>query len=673
MRSARYASTSPSCSNDNDPSHQIGHPPSSNLPAPNGIIINNSCEPNVLPVLLLLTLALPLPRPLPLPLLKPGPVVVYTVTIDPPDTTSIRVTMVIQAAPSPVTRIAMAVHPEYNQRFWRYVRDLRAEVFEVRNAGRGSGKPLTITADGDHSWSVPTPTGSTIVTYRIQVPPQSANRPVWHSTIRSDGASLNSTDTFLYLRDFPRSPVTVALRIPDGWQVRSALSCEVRRMATSGTLICPGPGAAKPLDATTLLDSPILLGALRTWKFTVRGVPHQVVYWPLPNATPFDTTEFVSSIEKFAQQTFALFGKAPYTSYTFMLEDGAYGGLEHVNSVTIGARSSDLAKDPRSTMPEIAHEFFHTWNLMALNPRGVLTATTNPPLHTRELWWSEGVTIYYAETLQRRAGIPEQGKTRLKELEEELDIFHGNPGNSYISPERGSWASIDPIDVSSGDYVSNYYTQGRLIGYALDIIIADSTRGRRGMDDVMRLMYDRFAGRAAFTGADIEKATGDVCQCNVRRFFDDHVRAAKPIDFNPLLAPLGLRVVLTTQPVADSNGVRFPDLRISAREAPDGGRMRVRIIDPRTVWTGAGLPTGMEWVSLNRIPIDSFPDFRRAIRSISLGDVVPAEVARNGVTQHLSVRVSGYERTRARVEEVPSPTPAQLERRQRWLAAAIPR
>ncbi|HYU51606.1 MAG TPA: hypothetical protein VEK37_01620, partial [Gemmatimonadaceae bacterium] len=352
------------------------------------------------------------------------------------------------------------------------------------------------------------------------------------------------------------------------------------------------------------------------------------------------------------------------------IEDGAWGGLEHVGSVSIGAQSSNLAKDPRAAMGEIAHEYFHTWNLVALNPRGELVATVDPPMHTRELWWSEGVTMYYAETLQRRAGIPEGGTTRLQDLEEEIDRFYGNAGNSYISPERGSWASIDPPDLNTGDYLSNYYTQGRLIAHALDIIIADSTRGRRGIDDVMRLMYDRFAKKRAFTGVDIESAVHDVCQCNVHQFFEDHVRGAKPIDFNALLAPLGLRVVLTNAPVADSAGTRYPDLRISAYAPPAGGRMRVRIMDPRTVWRTAGLHTGMEFVSLKGMPIDSFPDFRRAIRSIRIGEVVPVEVLRNGVPQKLQVTVTGYERTRARIVEVPDATPAQLERRRRWLTGS---
>lgn len=603
-------------------------------------------------------------------LLKPGPVVSYTVTINPADSTSITVAMVIQGAPEPVTRVAMAVHPEYNDRFWRYIRDLRAEVFQVRNGGSGgTGRQLLITQDTDHSWRVPTPTGSTVITYRIQLPPESsANRAAWHTTVRSNGGSLNSTDTFLYLPDFSGAPVTVSFRIPDSWQIRSGLSCSVVPIS-AGTRDCASTSAATRIDANALLDSPFLLGDIHSWTFAVDGVPHTVAYWPLPVATPFDTAQFVDGVKRYAQQAFRVFGKAPYNSYTFLVEDGGWGGLEHRNSVNIGVRSRDLAQDPRSAMGEIAHEYFHTWNLVALNPRGLLKASIDTPSHTRELWWSEGVTMYYAETLQRRAGIPEAGKSRLQELQEELDSYYGNVSNSSVSPETGSWRSIDPPNAATGDVLSNYYTQGRLIAYALDIVIGDSTGGKKGMDDVMRLMYERYAGKAAFSGADIERAVGDVCRCNMHQFFEDHVRNARPIDFNPVLAPLGLRVSLTTAPVADTAGAALPDLRISAYVPPAPGRVRVRILDPRTVWTRAGVHTGMEFLSLNSIQIDSFPDFRRAIRGIRLGEVVPIEVISSGTRQRFEVRVTGYERTRARVIENPAATAPQLERRKRWLAA----
>jgi predicted metalloprotease with PDZ domain len=592
---------------------------------------------------------------------KREPRIYYSIAIDTADLSGFDVTMQIEGAPRSI-RLAMAIHPEYNDRFWRYVRGLRAESM-------GKPTPLAFAKEAENAWRVHTRNGYAIVRYRIQVPREDPrSRAVWHTTLRADGASINSTDTFLFLTDFPLAPVRVSLVIPQGWQIASAIH-------GGSYVMSHGMGSRHEaiLEGTTtaLLDSPILIGALRNWNFTVQGVPHRIFYWPLPNPTPFDTTAFVTALERLAQQSFVVFGKAPYTSYTFLVEDGAWGGLEHVNSVSIGAQSSDLAKDPRHYMGEFAHEFFHTWNLMALNPRGLLVASADTPSHTRELWWSEGATMYYSETLQRRAGIPEAGKTRQLELQEELDVFHGNSGNTHLSPERGSWASIDPPG-STGEYRSNYYTQGRLIAYALDLIVADSTSGRKGMDDVMRLMYDRFAKKRAFTGVDIERAVSDVCKCNVHRFFENHVRGAQAIDFNPLLAPLGLRVVLTTAPAADSTGKLYPDLRITAYDLPTG-RMRVRIMDSRTLWLSAGLHSGMEWISLNRIPIDSFPDFRRAIRSIKLGDVIPVEVARpGGATQQLNVKVTGFEATRARVVEIPNPTPAQLERRRVWLSAVPP-
>ena len=65
---------------------------------------------------------------------KPNPSIFYTVTIDTADLSGFDVTMQIQGAPETI-RLAMAVHPEYNDRFWRYVRNLRADEL---------GKPVSI-------------------------------------------------------------------------------------------------------------------------------------------------------------------------------------------------------------------------------------------------------------------------------------------------------------------------------------------------------------------------------------------------------------------------------------------------------------------------------------------------------------------------------------------------
>jgi len=96
--------------------------------------------------------------------------------------------------------------------------------------------------------------------------------------------------------------------------------------------------------------------------------------------------------------------------------------------------------------------------------------------------------------------------------------------------------------------------------------------------------------------------------------------------------------------------------------------MRVWIQDPASVWARAGLHTGQDLVAFNNTPIDSFPDFRRAFRTIRLNQVVPIVIIRQGKPQRIDVRVSGYLRPRVRMVEDPQATPAEKERRGIWLA-----
>src|SRR5438105_4708692 len=298
--------------------------------------------------------------------------------------------------------------------------------------------------------------------------------------------------------------------------------------------------------------------------------------------------------------------------------------------------------------------------------RGVLSA--DPPAHATGLWLSEGVTMYYAEALTRRAGFPERNMSRSDLLAEELESYYGTAGNSRISPELASARAVDTTGIN-GDYEVNYYSQGRLIGTALDLIIRDSTRGERGLDDLMRALYSRFAMKRGFTTDDVEHTGSEVCGCRLRSFFDDHVRNARPIDFNRYLPSIGLRALVDTIPAADSTGTPLPDTRIWAYPPRGGGRMRVWIQNPTSVWGRAGLHTGQELIAFNNAPIDSFPSFRRAFRTIQLGQVVPVDILRNGSPERINVRVTGYSRPRVRIVAVPNATPAALERRRVWLTA----
>ena len=585
----------------------------------------------------------------------PAPSLFYDVGIDPRTSSDIQVNMQIEHGPASA-RVAMAIHPEYNDRYWRYIHDLKANGFDKR---------AILAIDKENIWRVISHAGWAQVNYRIEPAAESpTNRPVWHTVIRPDGGSINTVDTFLYLADYPRAPVRIRFStpVPLVWDLANE----------SGNRIAVGMnGLAEQnfqTDAETLLDSPILFGnSIRFWRFAIDGVPHTIAYWPLPNATPFDTSAFVDAIEKVAREAVSVFGKPPYPHYSFLLEDGAYGALEHRNSVTIGMPSRDLANDPRSYLRELAHEFFHTWNLIRLYPEGRgQRLSADPTPHTKGLWLSEGVTIYYAEALPRRAGFPERNMARKDLLAEELESYYETPGNVRISPEVASERAVDTTGIN-GDYGVNYYTQGRLIGTALDLILRDSTHGQKGLDDFMRAMYDGFALKRGFTTDDVARTASEVCGCNLSRFFDDHVRNARPIDFSAYLRTIGLRIQVDTVAATDSSGSPLPDTRIWAYPRRSDRRMRVWLQDPSSVWGRAGLHTGQDLVAFNSVQVDSFPDFRRAIRTVRIGSDVPVDIIKkDGKPQRITVRVTGYQRPRVTISEDPAASPAQFERRKRW-------
>ena len=225
-----------------------------------------------------------------------------------------------------------------------------------------------------------------------------------------------------------------------------------------------------------------------------------------------------------------------------------------------------------------------------------------------ELWWSEGVTIYFADLMLRRAKLPTSDPTRLARLENLMAAYLFNPGYSRFSAEQVSRAAEDPFAL--GDYSASTHLQGNLLGTMLDLMIHERTRGRRSLADVMRKLSDRFTPQRGITGRDIERAVREVCACDANSFFEAHVRGARPIDFDRYLRTVGMRAVVSWSPALNSEGKPEPDLRVFALNVPEDSTLRLRINNPNGVWGRAGLHTGDRVVSVDGQPVATSTEFR---------------------------------------------------------------
>jgi predicted metalloprotease with PDZ domain len=576
------------------------------------------------------------------------PVISYRLRVDSADLSGIAIEMRIRNA-SDTVRLAMAAHPEYDDRYWRHLQGLRVET---------AAGVLPIVREDSASWRVIAPRGSDLlVRYRIVLPtPPESPRAAWRPFLSPTGGLVGGPHTFLYLLGATLAPSHVVLDLPESWRVATALE------PTADPRIL----FARTVDA--LVDSPIMAGHFHDWRFAIDAVPHRVVYWSGPTAVPFDTIAFARGIEAITRQAVALFGRPPYRDYTFVFVDDAYGGLEHRSSVTLGAPAASLATDMRGIFAETAHEFTHTWNLMRIRPEeyGDVSHRTQRPVGG--LWFSEGLTMYYADVFLRRAGLPVSDSTRLAHLERLITNYLANPGYARFSADSISRVAYNAPPGSLGDYSPSVHTLGEVLGMVLDLVIRDATASRRSMDDVMRLMLERHSGERGFGHGDVERAVADVCGCSVRALFDAHVRGAGPIDFDRWLALAGLRAIRSLQPALDRDGRPANDYRMRAYQPSDGAPLRLLVLDPTSIWGRAGLHTNDEVISINAQPVRTWPDVRRIITSARVGDTLRFEVLRPAGRFRTNVVMSGYLRPVVRITPSADATARQRAVLAGWLA-----
>ena len=472
------------------------------------------------------------------------------------------------------------------------------------------------------------------------------------------GGLVGDIHSFMYLPDDMHIVSTVTFRLPKTWQIATGLEPTKKINVFTAS------------SAETLLDCPVLIGQLHKWYFPVDDVTHTIAYLPLTNAVPFDSSMFVNNIKKIVQQVVKIFKSMPYKNYTFLLEDGENGALEHHNSVTLGTPSAMLTTNLKELYEELAHEFFHTWNLMSIKPAEYTPLNYGPQQTSAGLWFSEGFTMFYADLLLRRAGLPladPADSTRITHLQTLLTRYYSNTGNTIIAPVKVSLASNEPPGML-GDYTASVHLQGELIGAMLDLMIRDASDNKRNLDNVMKLMFKRFHDKG-FNSADVEQAVKDICLCNsdVHSFFKNYVYNGKTIDFNKYLNLAGLQFQLSYEPAKKNSLQLTPDLRVYTWQPVGDSLFRIVVTNPLNCFTRAGIHTGDIAIALNNKIISKRQDFYDAINTLNIGDTLWVTTKRNGSIIKIPVIISGYDKPIVKIIKINNSSPQQQRLLGLWM------
>ncbi len=461
-----------------------------------------------------------------------------------------------------------------------------------------------------------------------------------------DFAQFLGTNLFMFEEGQLARPAEVRFRLPAGWQVTTALKG-------------PTSGVYRAGDYHELADAMTFVGRYSLDSLQADGKWIRIAVWPAADYTAAVARNLRNGVAKMAPVQHRIMGEAPYDVYTvfFNVIHGPIdfgGGLEHGSSQYDIMPALAFA-DPSGTLgdfmyPLLSHEFFHLWNVKRIRPAEMWPYDYHAEQYTPLLWWSEGVTDYYADLTNLRSGLwnPDQFLANTVS-----NIKQADDTPEPWSVEDGSEATwIHEVYVNSSQL---YYPKGSLLGFLLDISIRDATDNAHNLDQVMRALYTRYYRQSkGFLTADLLNELRTAGMPDIDAFYRRYIDGRDSLPYETIFAKAGL--------VFHRQVVTSPFVGISANPTPSG--MVVQQVTPKSSAEAAGVQPGDVLTNVGGIPVTVDQDWGGAFRTRfrgKAGQPLTITVQRDGRALALTSTVQEHATSSVSLERAPHPTPKQAK------------
>jgi len=158
---------------------------------------------------------------------------------------------------------------------------------------------------------------------------------------------------------------------------------------------------------------------------------------------------------------------------------------------------------------------------------------------------AEGVTTYYGDLMLRRSGVFTDGQYR-EELHVTLKRHFEQNGRAAQSLAESSWDLwLDGYEKGVPDRKVSVYQKGAIAAMILDLHLRRKTNHERTLDDVMRLLWERFGKPfVGYTADDYRALCEEVAGENLGWYFDTCIFGNDPLEdlLNDYLAFVGLQI-----------------------------------------------------------------------------------------------------------------------------------
>lgn len=494
------------------------------------------------------------------------------------------------------------------------IQDYAANVREWSADGRRIWK------DGKTSWRVDARAGEEVtVRYRYYAGVLDAG-----SSFLDDGeAYFNGSNLFMLVEGQRGGEHLLTIAAPPEWQIETQLPKDEE-------------GRFRARDYDQLIDSPTIAAPVMTrHTFVEEGARFHLIF---RDGEGIDTEHYVEPMRLIARTHAELFGGFPFDEYRFLFHvRDRWHGVEHENSCSIivrrpallGARPGDEGFDHLLSIS--SHELFHAWNVKRIVPAAFAPYDYWHETPTRLLWAMEGMTSYFGDLALVRSGVWSVARY-LEHLKREIEILESMTARTHLSLAQASFDGwlADPAhmhDQPNAWY--SFYNKGELVSAMLDLTIRRATKNARSLDDVVRLLWERYGkvGRGLEEDA-MERVVAEIA--DVGDFFARYVDGTEPLPYEEILATAGVAFAFESATPAP--------VFLGARLKSSDGLLVVESV----VRGGAGMEAGLlphdELLAVGGVRTTSETTLAQAMRGVREGETVELLIARAGVVKRLALR-----------------------------------
>ena len=530
-----------------------------------------------------------------------------------------------------------------------------AKNVESFHASGATGGALSVSKVDKNTWRVNTSKNSTIkISYRVY----SFEISVRTSFVDESHAFLSPSGLFLYPAGKLQLPSTVTIIPHKSWA----------RISTGLDKVTSRENTYSAPDFDILYDSPIEVGNQDVFEFNAAGVIHEVAMYGGGN---YDKEVLKRDMAKIVHEQTKVFGVNPNKKYVFIVHNfnSGGGGLEHLNSTVLGASRNAYNTEAGLLrfLTLVSHEYFHLWNVKRLRPIALGPFNYDEENYTSNLWIAEGFTAYYQDIFTKRAGLLNPEKY-VEGLARAISAVENQPGNRVQTLSESSfdaWIKHYRPNENSPNSTISYYSKGSLIALIMDLEIIHSTKGKDGLDEVMKAMYDEYfvKQKRGFTDKEFKTMAEKIAGHSLTDIYDNYINGLKTIDYNKYLNYAGLSL----KDDAAQNTEPYLGIVTSLRE---GKMIIAQVARGSGAWKD-GLNVNDEIVSIDNYVIKKASagslDMLKYIAGQRVGDKVKVSVIRDGLEKVIDVSLSRNPIVKYNISAVEGPSSAQTDVKKRWL------